>query len=291
MKTTNITPMINDKMFFHIMHSNKDYLINLISYITNIPPKILNNIKYLDTLLIEDNEKNKHQRSDIIVEVDNYTINLEMNAKYYKELMTKNNSYLYSLHNQDNMEGKKYDIDKVFIQINFDNFKRYGKRIVNEYILKEKKDNTEYPIKRIKIYHIELDYLQNIKYTKSEKTKLIKYLKVMISKDKEELRRISKGDKILEGVVEEMIRYTKEIPYGYRDVGLEEEYLTNTFRDKWEKVGLNKGIQQGVQQRNQEVNINMMNKGYTLEEISSITNIPIEELETKKHKYIEEINK
>ena len=85
---------------------------------------------------------------------------------------------------------------------------------------------------------------------------------------------VNSNDKILEGVVEEMIRYTKEIPYGYRDVALEKEYLTNTFKDKWKE--------KGIQQRNQEVINNMLEMGLAKEIISKATNTSIEELETKE---------
>ena len=64
-----------------------------------------------------------------------------MNASYYKEMAVKNNSYLYSLHNQDNVEGEGYNTTRIFIQINFDKFKTYGKKLLNEYIIKEKTNN------------------------------------------------------------------------------------------------------------------------------------------------------
>ncbi len=34
-------PMIDDLMFAHIMYTNKEYLIEIVSYITKIPKKLL----------------------------------------------------------------------------------------------------------------------------------------------------------------------------------------------------------------------------------------------------------
>ena len=270
-----ILPMTYDKMFYHIMHTNKDYLIMLIHLITNIPIKELKSLEYIDTSLNESNINNKHQRSDVVVKIEGYTINLEMNAKYYKEMVVKNNSYLYSLHNQDNVEGKSYNTTRIFIQINFDKFKRYGKKLLNEYIIKEKTNNMEYPIQRLKIYHIELDYLQSKEYTKSVNKKLIKYLNILLEEEVEKLKEDSKGDKILEGVVKEMIIFGKEIPYGYRDVELEDEMLKNTFRDKWKQAGRQEGLKEG----RRETAINMLAMGMDKKTISQATNIPLKELE------------
>ena len=136
-----VTPLTDDKMFYHILHTNKDYLIMLIHLITNISMKRLKDLEYIDTTLNEGNINNMHQRSDVVAKIEGYTINLEMNASYYKEMAVKNNSYLYSLHNQDNVEGEGYNTTRIFIQINFDKFKIFGKKLLNEYIIKEKNNN------------------------------------------------------------------------------------------------------------------------------------------------------
>ena len=86
-ETEEIVPITNDKMFFHIMHTQKEYLTNLIHYITKIPLEELKELEYIDTTLSENNKEKKHERSDIVVKAGNYIINLEMNKHYYKELI------------------------------------------------------------------------------------------------------------------------------------------------------------------------------------------------------------
>ena len=271
-----IVPMNNDKMFFHIMHTNKEYLVNLVHYITKISIDELKDLEYIDTTLGENNKDKKNESSDIVVKAGNYIINLEMNKYYYKELIVKNFSYLCLLNNNVNIEGEEYSLDKKFIQINFDCFNYHGKELKNKYILEEGIYNEKYPLQRMEIYHILLDYLQNKKYTESEETKLLDYLKIMLLEDKRKILELGKKDKILKGVGEEMLRYSKKLPLGYRDVELEERILMNTYRKKGIKEGLAKGEERGKKSEKQNIASNMLKRGYSVEDICAITNLSVE---------------
>ncbi len=284
-KEEQIVPITNDKMFFHIMHTNKRYLINLIHYITKIPLEKLKKLEYIDTTLGENNKKNKHERSDIVVKCDNYIINLEMNRFYYKELMVKNFSYLCLLNNNINIEGEKYSIDEKFIQINFDCFNNYGKELKNKYILEEGIYKEKYPLQRMEIYHILLDYLQNKKYTESEEIKLLDYLKIMILEDKEKILEIGKKDKILKGVGEEIMKYSKKLPLGYRDVDLEQRILLNTYKIEGLREGKIEGIKEGEEKGIKKIATNMLKRGYSVEDVCAITNLSLENAEKIKIKF------
>ena len=101
---------------------------------------------------------------------------------------------------------------------------------------------------------------------------------------------MSMGDKILEGVVKEMIIFGKEIPYGYRDVELEDRLMKNTFRKKGleqgikqglkkgEKIGLELGIQQGMEQANMATAHNLLNMGMKPSEIAKATGLSLAEI-------------
>ena len=282
-ETKEIVPITNDKMFFHIMHTQKEYLTNLIHYITKIPLEELKKLEYIDTTLSENNKEKKHERSDIVVKAGNYIINLEMNKHYYKELILKNFSYLCLLNNSVNMEGEEYDLNKKFIQINFDCFNNHGKDLKNKYILEEGIYKEKYPLQRMEIYHIVLDYLQNKEYTESENNKLLDYLKIMLLKDKTEILEIGKTDEILKGVGEEMIRYSKKIPLGYRDVELEERILMNTYKKEGiregEERGLIRGRAEGKTEGANDTIIKMYSGGIGKEAIANALNMPLEQLD------------
>ena len=226
-----IKAMTDDLVFAHIMSCKKEYVKRLIHYITNIPLEELQDLKYLDTNLKEDYRKNKHYRSDIITKVNDFNIILEMNKNPSKEYIEKNISYLFSVHNQNNRKNKKYIMGKKYLLLNFDFDGNVGDKLINKYTLKDS-NGKDYPID-IEIYHIKLDKLQNKEYTKSVKEEILKYLKIMILEDEKELMEISKGDDILKDVIREMIHYdAMDIPFGYRDVDEEHEWMMNSIRDR-----------------------------------------------------------
>ena len=87
--------------------------------------------------------------------------------------------------------------------------------------------------------------MQNKKYTESEDIKLLDYLKIMLLQDEEEILEIGKKEKILKGVGEEIMRYSKKLPLGYRDTDLEQRILLNTYKIEGRNEGLKEGLQEG----------------------------------------------
>ena len=109
---------------------------------------------------------------------------------------------------------------------------------------------------------------------------------------------MSMGDKILEGVVKEMIIFGQEIPYGYRDVELEDRLMKNTFRKQGleqglkeglkegKEIGLELGIQQGMKQGIEQANMatarNLLNMGMKPSEIAKATGLSLAEIDKIK---------
>ena len=183
--------MMDDLVFGHVMAFNKEYVTNLISYITNVSLANLKDIRYADTNLKEENRKYKHQRSDIIIETKDTIYNLEMNKNPPHEYLVKNISYLFNIHNQNNKRSEKYNMGRRYVQINFDYYGEVGTKLINKYTFKEEFSNDNYPIE-LEIYHIKLDYLQSIKYTKSVNNNFLKYLQIMVLDEEKKLKEISK---------------------------------------------------------------------------------------------------
>ncbi len=275
----------SDLVFGHVMFSNPKYVKRLIHYITNIPLQELEGLKYLDTNLKEENINLKHPRSDILLEVGNTYINIEMNNHPDKEYIEKNITYLFSIHNQNNKRSKKYVLGKKYILINLDYYGKVGNAIINRYILTNGKQR--YPVET-EIYHIKLDYTDRIEYTESVNEEILKYLKIMILTNKNDLIKISKGDEILENLVRDMIHYeAKDIPFGYRDVEEEREWMMNSIKDRYTEEGIKKGeargikqgieqgITQGIEQANMTTAHNLLNMGMKPTQIAQATGLPV----------------
>ena len=126
-----ISPRIqlcHDKVFKKVFRDNPNALAKLISDITGIPYlEIKDNIIFSSNELRLNHIKEKSKVCDFIVNVDNYSINIEMNMYPSKWIKYRNFAYLNNLYNGIVTTGLKYNEygKKVAIQINFNvNYKR-----------------------------------------------------------------------------------------------------------------------------------------------------------------------
>lgn len=120
-----ISPRIQlcyDKVFKKVFRDNPNALAKLISDITGIPYlEIKDNIVFSSNELRLNHIKEKSKVCDFIVNVDNYSINIEMNMYPSKWIKYRNFAYLNNLYNGIVTTGLKYNEygKKVAIQINF----------------------------------------------------------------------------------------------------------------------------------------------------------------------------
>ena len=111
-----------DKVFKKVFRDNPNALAKLISDIIGIPYlEIKDNIVFSSNELRLNHIKEKSKVCDFIVNVDNYSINIEMNMYPSKWIKYRNFAYLNNLYNTVVTTGLKYNEygKKVAIQINF----------------------------------------------------------------------------------------------------------------------------------------------------------------------------
>ena len=111
-------------------------------------------------------------------------------------------------------------------------------------------------------------------YVEKRLNKLEKYLKILIEEDREELDRIAEGDKILERVVEEIKEMSKSPLFiGVYDIEEENERIRNSDREEAKKEK-----EEGILKSKIEIAKNLLKKKMSVDEISEITNLTIEEI-------------
>ena len=146
--------------------NNRDYLKEIIHYVTDIPLSDLENIKIKNTEHLISNKNNKKLRSDIIVDIKRLSINIEMNKDYYDGIYQKNDAYLQSIASSMYKESEDYLEIKNIIQINFDNFSYFkNNQEIYKFTYKDSISNVELPENPIK-YYIDLEYIYNTCYNK-----------------------------------------------------------------------------------------------------------------------------
>src|SRR5574344_919080 len=283
---TRLIPMTFDQMFKTVLRTSREYTSTLINLITGIPLSVLKDAEFIDTNIMDEHVTSKHQISDLIISVDDLTINLELN-NYKVGTLIKNTSYIFGIYKNMFKVGKEYIDDTLVIQINFNNFDtKIDEELVNEYLIMHTKSH-EVLTNMVKIYNINLVKLEKEEYTKSVNKELINFLKIMKAKTIRELKKISGEDKILEKVASEMINYSMDKHMiGLYDKDEVDEKLYNTRISAAKKEGMEEGIQKGMEQGMQEDKMlmakKMLKENIDVNVISKITGINLTDIDKLK---------
>ena len=209
---------INDKVVKKILTSereeNREYLARIISAVTGIDKDILiNNIK-LVTSEVGTNNHIVDSTVDAIFNDNNEYINIEINYRFGKTTLVKNNVYLYHMILRQLDSSKKYDKVIPAIQININGKDTFGR---NEFIYKSMMMEVNYNIIRdelLTIYDINLDFLRNIDYNKIRKGSIFsleKILYIFICDNKKLLDYIYQGDKVMDKVRDNFDTYRNDV--------------------------------------------------------------------------------
>ena len=239
-----VIPATFDPVFKSVLTNkkNRNYLVDLISSITEMPKKIIDkNMVIINNELSIEHYNSKKMTTDILVEIEKNIINLEMNRYYYDGLFNKNDAYYHKLMADQYKRGDKKYKAKRIIQINFNNFSNYKRFRTNEAILKfEMRTKTGVVNNSFgEVYHISLEKIKNKWYNKARKeslTPLDKKLLMLCISSKQSLEEIAKGDEKLtmfKDNLEEISNNEKVI--GLYDSELAKEYENNCIKKEHEE--------------------------------------------------------
>ena len=152
------------------------------------------------------NKRSKRMISDIVLRIGNNIINIEGNKKYYKGLLERNHIYYSKLISNSLSINDSYKNTLAVTQINFNNFAVNKSRLViNEYLVMEK-NNLDIELELFKKFHMNLDRIKKKCYNNNKKLTIFeRYLAIMIIEEKSMLKKIAKGNRVLERVVERIM--------------------------------------------------------------------------------------
>lgn len=274
-------------MFKAIMldKENRPLLKEIIHYVTKIPMKDLKNITVENIEHIVSNKKDKKMKSDIIVSVGNFCINIEMNRTYYNGLFQRNGRYLNKISSNLDDKDDDYINLKQAIQINFDNFSHFKtKKEIHKFVMKETETN-EILGENISNYHIDMAFIYKECYNKpvSNLTRFQKICLMLRAKTYEELRKYSGDDEILKKVSDKIVNLSKNKKMiGLYNAEEEERKIRNTLRYNAEKEGFSRGMTRGIEQNKSDLAKKMLAKGININDISEITGLSIKEINNLK---------
>ena len=272
-KLKNIIPITNDSMFKTLFSrkENIKFPAKLLSYIIDMDyENILKRIRFSKNETGKENQKDIAYRNDLVLEIDDTTINVELNNNGNEDIRNRNFSYLMRIR-----EDVKY---KQVIQININNYCYYDDlEVRTDYAIL----NYRGELYTDKIFIIDI-YLPNIvKKSKDKKnilTEMERFLLIGIEENRKKALEYV-GDDIV------MMEFEEEVEKRSKD-----DELIEAYDKEWaiKELALREGKEIGIEQ-GKEIGIEQLNylnqkikEGMTIEEISNLINISINELKKSK---------
>ena len=271
-------PLLKDKVAKKLFTEKKvglKYLRKIISLAIGIPMDMIDKDIKLIHPNIGVNKNIVNFEADVVLENDEFYVNLEINYYNNETSDIKNGLYLCHLLLRQVKKAKEYKTLKKVYQINLNSYDALGKE---EFIYHSKLYEMKHHIERsdfIEIIDINLEKLRQIDYNtliKSDDMTLEKALYLFVCDDIEKLNAIYEGDRLMKKLMkenEDLLKNFDEMLYYDRD---------NMFLNACYEKGYDKGKQEARQERNIEIAKEMLNKGMKLKDIIDITGLTEKEI-------------
>ena len=269
----------NDRAFKEVFlnPNNGDLLKALLEFILKIK---IDELEIKKTELLSGNVNVKDKRVDAIVHTGNKKIEIEINSQNKDYLHTRSTAYICNIYQSNASVGDTYNENTDIIQVNLtwglgrnnDEMKIY--KIMNK--------KGELYVKNFIIYEINMDYYDKIWYSKNkEEIKKNQYM-IMLDLDKKELENMPK-DKIVDKYITN-VTIVNDNPEFQKYMSEEEDKkkIQNSLLSEARENGINDGISKGASQEKVNIAKNMLNKSISIEDISEITGLSINEIKSLK---------
>ena len=274
--------IINDKYIKKLLSDPdmEEYVQKVISLVTEIAlEKLTQGFKMLHPD-IGVGKNTVDSEADLIYLYKDAYINMEMNMVYSKISDTKNYIYTSQLFLRKISSSKDYQNALKVIQINFDNYDRFGKNLfIYQSVVMESRIHIERN-KYLEIYDINLDYLRKVDYNHIKKGSLEYYLYFMVAEDTQKIKTLYEGDDLMEqvlGKVTSMMGAIDELLLYDRKKVESSSYYQDGKKDGM-KEGLKVGVHEGKQQEKYTIAKNLLNLNVAVPIIMKSTGLSKKEI-------------
>ena len=246
-------------------YNNSDLLKALLEFILKIK---IDKLEIKKTELLSGNVNIKDKRVDAIVHTGNKKIEIEINSQNKNYLHTRSTAYICNIYQSNASVGDTYYEDTDILQVNLT--WGLGKNNDEMKIYKIMNEKGELYVKNFIIYEINMDYYDKIWYSKNEdEIKKNQYM-IMLDLDKKELKSMPK-DKIVD-------KYITNVTIVNDDPEFQKYMSEEEDKKKIQNSLLSEAKEEGISQEKISIAKNMLNKNMSIEDISDITGLSIEEI-------------
>ena len=269
----------NDRAFKEVFlnPNNSDLLKVLLEFILKIK---IDKLEVKKPELLSGNVNIKDKRVDAIVHTGNKKIEIEINSQYEKYLNPRNMAYICNTYQSHTLVGKEYNQQTDIIQVNLT--WGLGKNNEEMKIYKIMNEKGELYVKNFIIYEINMDYYDKIWYSKNEEEIKKNQYMIMLDLDKKELENMPK-DKIVDKYITN-VTIVNDDPEFQKYMSEEEDKkkiqnsLLSEAKEEGIEQGYTSGINDGISKEKVSIAKNMLRKNMSMEDISDITGLSIEEI-------------
>ena len=247
-------------------------------------------IDYLEikkTELLSGNVNIKDKRVDAVVYAGNKKIDIEINSQDKDYVKPRNTAYICNMYQSHTLVGELYDekTDIVLVNLTWGLGSKESKK--TKYMIMSE-DGKQY-VKNFIIYEINMDYFDKLWYSKNEKEIKKNMYLIMLNLDKKELEAMPKDkrDKIVDKYITN-VTIVNDNPEFQKYMSEEEDKrkiqnsLISEAKNEGYTSGVNDGISQGISEEKVNIAKNMLRKNVSMEDISDITGLSIEEIKNIK---------
>ena len=262
-----VIPGTFDVVFKAVLTEEKEVLAEIIELVIGIPKEeVIKNGVIINSEYVRENIIETDKKSDLLISIGDNVINLEMDRRYYSGSNKKNNKYIHKIVNHYN--------PKNTVQICFTSYKegeelKGEKKSIRKYMFQDSDGNVEdYGLEK---YKIDLEYIENKYYNNDELTRREKIFLMFKESNREKLKEISKGDKIMDKIYKRLDKLSEDeaLSLLYDEKEREEEKKQAEI-EYAEEHGLNKGIKQTAK--------NMLERNMNIDVVAEITGLSLEEV-------------
>ena len=231
-------------------------------------------IDYLEikkTELLSGNVNVKDKRVDAVVYAGNKKIDIEINSQDKDYVKPRNTAYICNMYQSHTLVGELYDEKTDIVLVNL----TWGLGSENDKMTKYmimSEDGKQY-VKNFIIYEINMDYFDKLWYSKNEEEIKKNMYLIMLNLDKKELEAMPKDkrDKIVDKYITN-VTIVNDNPEFQKYMSEEED------KRKIQNSLISEAKNEGISQEKVSIAKNMLNKNMSIEDISDITGLSIEEI-------------
>ena len=270
----------NDRAFKEVFlnPNNSDLLKALLEFILKIK---IDKLEIKKTELLSGNVNIKDKRVDALVYTGNKKIDIEINSQYEKYLNPRNTAYICNTYQSHTLAHKEYNQQTDIVQVNLTWGLGAEEDIMTKYMIMSK--NGKLFVKNFIIYEINIDYYNKLWYSKNEDEIKKNLYMIMLDLDKKELENMPKDDIVDKYITNVTIVNDNPEFQKYMSEEEDKKKIQNSLLSEAKETGYTSGINDGISKEKVSIAKNMLNKNISIEDISDITGLSIEEIENIKN--------